>query len=107
MRSIDKSVRLYRSSTLLTHGRQSVTTTVEDSTADHTRAEQSVRQSWEDESLIRRGQSGIVSFVKVGTDERHDSQLFFACCAPNGSHQQGRGRQQCRQNVIVAPERRE
>ena len=55
MCSIDKSVQLYRSSTLLSHGRQSVTMTTEDSAADHTRAEQSIRQSWEDESLIRQG----------------------------------------------------
>jgi hypothetical protein len=57
MHSIDKSVQLYRTSTLLSHGRQSVTMTTEDSTADHTRAEQSARQSWEDESLVRQGQS--------------------------------------------------
>jgi len=53
--SVDKSVQLYRTSTLLNHGRQSVTMTTEDSAADHTRAEQSTRQSWEDESLIRQG----------------------------------------------------
>lgn len=53
----DKHVQLYRTSTLLNHGRQSVTMTAEDSTADHTRAEQSARQSWEDESLIQQGRS--------------------------------------------------
>lgn len=49
---IDKSVQLYRFSALLSHGRQSITMTTEDSVADHTRAEQSARQSWEDETLI-------------------------------------------------------
>ena len=53
----DKSVQLYRSSTLLSHGHQSVMMTAEDSITDHTRAEQSTRQSWEDESLVRQGQS--------------------------------------------------
>ena len=53
---IDKSVQLYRTSTLLSHGRHSVTMTMEDSAADYTRIEQSTRQSWEDESLIRQGQ---------------------------------------------------
>ena len=52
---IDRSVQFYRSSTIFSHGQQSVTLTTEDSAADHTRAEQSTVQSWEDESLIRRG----------------------------------------------------
>lgn len=52
--SVDKSLQLYKASSL-GHGRQSVTMTTEDSAADRTRAEQSIRQSWEDESLIRRG----------------------------------------------------
>jgi hypothetical protein len=52
---VDKSVQLYKTSILLGHGRQSVTMTAEDSAVDHTRVEQSTRQSWEDESLIRQG----------------------------------------------------
>jgi len=68
---IDKSVQLYKTSTLLSHGRQSVTMTTEDSTADHTRAEQSTRQSWEDESLIRQGQS--VHSIATGVDTNIES----------------------------------
>ena len=52
---VDKSLQLYKASPLLGNGRQSVTMTTENSAADNTRAEQSIRQSWEDESLIRRG----------------------------------------------------
>jgi hypothetical protein len=54
---VDRGMQFYKTSTLRGHGRQSVTMTTEDSAGDHTRVEQSTRQSWEDESLIRQGQS--------------------------------------------------
>ena len=64
--SVDKSVQLYKTSALLSHSRQSMTMTTEDSVADHTRAEQSTRQSWEDESLIRQGL--FVHYIAYGNE---------------------------------------
>ena len=62
-------MQLYRTSILLGHNNQSTTITAEDSSLDHTRIEQSVRQPWEDESLIRQGQSACSLFV--GMDAEH------------------------------------
>ena len=74
---IDKSVQLYKTSALLSYGRQSVTMTTEDSSADHTRMEQSTRQSWEDESLVRQGQFALYSHgsVELTTEFTANSSL--------------------------------
>ncbi|KAF9781712.1 hypothetical protein BJ322DRAFT_1010425 [Thelephora terrestris] len=75
--SIDKSVQLCRASTLLSHGRPSTTMTMEDSAADHTRAEQSARQSWEGESLIQQANSSLPGIRQMVRSERvgEDNQV--------------------------------